>query len=105
LKLKRLFVVLGAVAVMVATAAVPAMAQNADKAANRTANKAAKQAQKQAQKAATAGSASSNVAPASGGTQKALPSSGDMPAGNSARLGAGTLIAGGILLYKKSAVS
>jgi Ni/Co efflux regulator RcnB len=43
--LKRIFVVLAAVAVVVATAAVPAMAQNADKAANRATNKAAKQAQ------------------------------------------------------------
>ncbi len=106
MKLKRNFVGLAAIAVMVATAAVPAMAQNADKAANRAANKAAKQAEKQAQKAATAGGASSNVAPASGGTQKALPSSGGMPAGNIALLGAGALLAGGgILLYKKSAVS
>ena len=105
MKLKRNFVVLAAVAVMVATAAVPAMAQNADKAANRAANKAAKQAEKQAQKAATAGGASSNVAPASEGTQKALPSSGGMPADNIALLGAGALVAGGgILLYKKSAV-
>ncbi len=104
MKLKRIFVVLAAVAVMVATVAVPAMAQNADKAADRAANKAARQAEKQAQKAATA--ESSNVAPASGGTQKALPSSGGMPAGNIALLAAGALlVGGGVLLYKKSAVS
>jgi type II secretory pathway pseudopilin PulG len=102
LKLKRIFVVLAAVAVVVATAAVPAMARNTDKAAN----KAAKQAQEQAQKAATAGGASSNVAPASEGTQKVLPRSGGMPAGNIALLGPVSLLAGGgILLYKKSAVS
>lgn len=78
------------------------MAQNADRAAN----KAARQAEKQAQRAAKAGSTSSNVAPASGGTQKALRSSGGMSAGNIALLGAGALLVGsGILLYKKSAIS
>ncbi len=106
MKLKRILVVFAAVAVMVATVAVPAMAQNADKAANRAANKAARQAEKQAQRAAKAGNASSNVAPASEGTQKALPSSGGMPAGNIALLGAGALlVGGGILLSKKSAIS
>lgn len=96
--MKRIFVVFASVAVMVATAAVPAMAQNADKAA--------RLAEKQAQRAAKAEGASSNAAPATGGAQKALPSSGGMPAGNIALLDASALPAGGgILLYKKSTVS
>ena len=42
----------------------------------------------------------------SGGTQQALPSIGDMPVGNIALLGAGALlVGGGMLLYKKSALS
>src|SRR4051794_15954599 len=102
LKLKRIFVVLTMIAVIVAAAAVPAMAQNADKAAK----KAAKQANKQAQNAAVpAGAASPNAAPASGGAQqKALPSSGGMSAGNVALLGAGALlVGGGVLVHRKTA--
>jgi hypothetical protein len=103
LKLKRIFVVFAAVAVMVATAAAPAMAQNADKAAKKAERQAARQAQKAA---AVAGGAGSKAAPTSEGTQKALPSSGGMPVGNIALLGAGALLAGGgTLLYKKSAFS
>ena len=53
-----------------------------------------------------AGSTSSNVAPDSGGTQKEVPSRGGMPADNIALWGAGALlVGGGILLYKKSAIS
>ena len=90
LKVKRISVVFAAVA-------VPAMAHKADKAA--------RQAEKQAQKRQRPG-ASSNVAPASGDAQKALPSSGGMPAGNTALLIAGALLAGGgILFFKRSAIS
>jgi hypothetical protein len=101
LRLKRIFVVLTVIAAMVAMAAVPAMAQNADKAAK----KAAKQANKQAQNVAVpAGGASPNAAPANVGTQKALPSSGGMSAGNVALLGAGALlVGGGVLLHRTAA--
>ena len=70
------------------------------------ANKAARQAENQAQSGTGRGAQARYVAPSRGGTQKALPSSGGMPAGNIALLGAGALlVGGGILLYKKSALS
>ena len=80
---------------MVATVAVPAIAQNAAKAATKVANKAARQAKSRRREAAKAGD-----------TQKTLSSGGGMPAGNIALLGAGALlVGGGILLYKKSPIS
>ena len=105
MKLKRIFVVLATAAVMVvAVAPFRLWRRMQNKAANRAANKAARQAEKQAQRAAAAGGAS--VAPANEGTQKALPSSGGMPAGPVALLGAGVLLVGsGVLLYRKSANS
>lgn len=93
-------------AVMLAVAAAPAMAQN-DKAAQRAANKAAKQEQR-AQNRAAKGGGVQKAAPAQGGAvpddafaQKALPSSGGMPAGSVALLGTGVLLVGGGLVVRR----
>jgi type II secretory pathway pseudopilin PulG len=97
LRLKCIFVVLMVLAVMVAATAAPAMAQDANKAAkqaDKQANRAAKQANKQAQGIRKA-------PPANSGTQKMLPSSGGIPAGTVALLGAGILLVGGGLLARR----
>lgn len=90
----------------IAVAAAPAMAQN-DKAAQRAANKAAKQEQR-AQNRAAKGGGVQKAAPAQGGAvpddafaQKALPSSGGMPAGSVALLGTGVLLVGGGLVARR----
>jgi hypothetical protein len=102
---KRIMI-LAVAAVMLAVAAAPAMAQN-DKAAQRAANKAAKQEQR-AQNRAAKGSGVQKAAPAQGGAvpdgafaQKALPSSGGMPAGSVALLGTGVLLVVGGLVARR----
>ena len=103
--MKRI-VILTVAAVMLAVAAAPAMAQN-DKAAQRAANKAAKQEQR-AQNRAAKGGGVQKAAPTQGGAvpddafaQKALPSSGGMPAGSVALLGTGVLLVGGGLVVRR----
>lgn len=103
--MKRIMI-LAVAAVMLAVAAAPAMAQN-DKAAQRAANKAAKQEQR-AQNRAAKGGGVQKAAPAQGGAvpddafaQKALPSSGGMPAGSVALLGTGVLLVGGGLMARR----
>jgi LPXTG-motif cell wall-anchored protein len=102
---KRIMI-LAVAAVMLTVAAAPAMAQN-DKAAQRAANKAAKQEQR-AQNRAAKGGGVQKAAPAQGGAvpddafaQKALPSSGGMPAGSVALLGTGVLLVGGGLVARR----
>jgi type II secretory pathway pseudopilin PulG len=95
---KRIMI-LAVVAVMLAVAAAPAMAQN-DKAAQRAANKAAKQEQRAQNRAAKGGGVQKaapapEVVPDGAFAQKALPSSGGMPAGKVALLGTGVLLVGG----------
>lgn len=103
--MKRIMI-LAVAAVMLTVAAAPAMAQN-DKAAQRAANKAAKQEQR-AQNRAAKGGGVQKAAPAQGGAvpddafaQKALPSSGGMPAGSVALLGTGVLLVGGGLVARR----
>ena len=103
--MKRIMI-LAVAAVMLTVAAAPAMAQN-DKVAQRAANKAAKQEQR-AQNRAAKGGGVQKAAPAQGGAvpddafaQKALPSSGGMPAGSVALLGTGVLLVGGGLVVRR----
>jgi type II secretory pathway pseudopilin PulG len=100
-------IILAVAAVMLAVAAAPAMAQN-DKAAQRAANKAAKQEQRAQNRAAKGAGSVQKAAPAQGGAvpdeafaQKALPSSGGMPAGSVALLGTGVLLVGGGLVARR----
>jgi LPXTG-motif cell wall-anchored protein len=98
-------VVLTIVAVLVAMAATAgsAMAQNDDKAAKRAAKQANKQASRAAKQANKQAQNIQNPGPANAGTQKALPSSGGISAGNIALLGAGALMVGGGLLVHRVA--
>ena len=103
--MKRIMI-LAVAAVMLTVAAAPAMAQN-DKAAQRAANKAAKQEQR-AQNRAAKGGGVQKAAPAQGVAvpddafaQKALPSSGGMPAGSVALLGTGVLLVCGGLVVRR----
>ncbi len=102
--MKRIMV-LAVAAIMLAVAAAPAMAQTDDKAAKRAAKRAAKQEQR-AQNRAAKGDVQ-KAAPAQGAVpnnafaQKALPSSGGMPAGNVALLGTGVLLVGGGLVVRR----
>lgn len=104
--MKRIMV-LAVAAIMLAVAAAPAMAQTDDKAAKRAAKRAAKQEQR-AQNEAAKGGGVQKAAPAQGGAvpddtfaQKALPSSGGMPAGSVALLGTGVLLVGGGLVARR----
>ena len=102
--MKRIMI-LAVAAVMLTLAAAPAMAQN-DKAAQRAANKAAKQEQRAQNRAAKgavqkAALAQGRAVPDDAFAQKALPSSGGMPVGNAALLGAGVLLVGSGLVARR----
>lgn len=91
-----------------AAAAGPGMAQTDKKAAKQAAkqaNRAAKQANKQAQRMQNApgNGGVQNAVQDNSGAQKALPSSGGIPVGNVALLGAGALMIGGGLLVHRAA--
>ena len=97
MRLQRIIAVL--VALMVTATASPAVAQkNPDKAANRAAKQAAKL---QTPVATPDRGASTNVAAANGGAQKALPNSGGLPIRSTVLLGAGSLLAGSGLLIRR----